>query len=240
MTTILLVPGAGLGGWAFTRIVPALRAAGHDVHPLTPTGTGDRAHLNGPGLDVSAWATDVVAHLKTEELAGVVLVGHSFGGAVVTAAAQRAADRIARLVFLEGVVPGDGESAFSTMGPEFERVIAELVDAHDGWSLPWFTDEQLDMYYGDHALTPDDLRWIRRHVTPQPIASLRERLSVGDPAAAALPRTFVRCTGTPGPPMVAPGTPGWDVAELDTGHWPMVTAPEQTAALLDAIARGAG
>ena len=233
---LVLVPGAGLGGWAFARITPALRAAGHDVHPITLTGTGDRAHLNGPHLDVSAWATDVVAHLETEELADVVLVGHSFGGVVATAVAERAAGRLARLVYLEGVVPGDGDSAFSVGGAEFEQVITALVEAHDGWSLPWFTDEQLGTYYGDHALTAADLRWIRRHVTAQPLATMREAVAVGDPAAAALPRTYVRCAGTPGPPLVAPGTAGWDHAELATGHWPMITAPDATAALLAAVA----
>jgi hypothetical protein len=63
---------------------------------------------------------------------------------------------------------------------------------------------------------------------------------VRDPAAAALPRTYVRCTGTPGTAEVEPDTPGWAWAELDTGHWPMVTAPRETAALIDAIARGGG
>jgi pimeloyl-ACP methyl ester carboxylesterase len=233
---LVLVAGAGLGGWAFARMTPALRAAGHDVHPVTLTGTGDRAHLNGPHLDLSAWVTDVVAHLETEELTDVVLVGHSFGGVVTTAVAERAAGRLARLVYLDAVVPADGDSAFSVGGAEFEQVITALVEAHDGWSLPWFTDEQLDTYYGDHALTAADLRWIRRHVTPQPVATLREAVVLREPAAAALPRTYVRCTGTPGPPMVAPGTPGWDDAELATGHWPMITAPEETAALLAAVA----
>jgi pimeloyl-ACP methyl ester carboxylesterase len=240
MSTIVLVPGAGLGGWAFSRIVPALRAAGHDVHPLTLTGTGDRAHLNAPEVDVSLWATDVVAHLEAEELTGVVLVGHSFGGVPATVAADRVPERIARLVYLEGVVPRDGDSGFGAAGPELEQVITALVDAHDGWSLPWFTDEQLDGYYGDHALTAEDLRWMRRHVTAQPIATWREAIRLGEPRAAALPRTYVTCTGTPAPPMVAPGTPGWDTAALETGHWPMVTAPQETAALLDAIAGGRG
>ena len=227
MSTIVLVPGAGLGGWVFSRIAPALRAAGHDVHPLTLTGTGDRAHLRTPEIDVSLWATDVLAHLEAEELGEVVLVGHSFGALPAMLAAARAPERIAHLVSLEGVPPVRGTSAFGAMGPEFEEVITGLVEAHDGWSLPWFTDEQLDTYYGDHGLTPGDLTWMRRHVTPQPIATLREVVTIGP--LDGMGRTYVSCDATPG---AGRAPEGWEHATLPTGHWPMVSAPAATAALL--------
>jgi len=89
MSTIALVPGSGLGAWAWSRVTPQSRAAGHDVHPLTLTGTGDRAHLVHPELDLSSWITDVVAHLDIEELEDVILVGHSFCGAVITGVAEQ-------------------------------------------------------------------------------------------------------------------------------------------------------
>jgi pimeloyl-ACP methyl ester carboxylesterase len=239
MSTIVLVPGAGLGAWAWNRITPSLRAAGHDVHPLTLTGSGDRAHLARPEVDLSLWVADVVAHLEAEELDDVVLVGHSFAGTVITGAAHRAPRRIRRLVYLDAMLPEDGRSVFEVVGPEMAGFFEALVAGHDGWSLPWLTDEQLDEYYGDHALTAGDLTWMRRHLTAQPIATYREALRLDDAQARALPRTYVRCTGTPGPERIAPGTPGWDTATLETGHWPMITAPSQTAALLDAIAGGA-
>lgn len=232
MSTIVLVSGAGLGGWAWSRVTPLLRAAGHDPQPITLTGTGDRAHLNDPGIDLSVWVTDVVAHLESEELERVVLVGHSFCGAVISGVAQRAGERIARLVYLDAQVPLDGESAFAAMGPEQAGFLEQLVDAHDGWSVPWFTDAQLDHFYGDHGLTADDLRWMRRHVTAQPIATYREALTLHD---TSLARTFVRCLRNPAPPAVAPDTPGWGSAELDAGHWPMITAARETADLLDAV-----
>jgi pimeloyl-ACP methyl ester carboxylesterase len=236
MSTIALVPGSGLGAWAWSRVTPQLRDAGHDVHPLTLTGTGDRAHLAHPKLDLSSWITDVVAHLDVEELEDVVLVGHSFCGAVITGVAERVPERLSRLVYLDAVVLDDGQSVFDQLGPELAGIFEAIAAGNDGWSLPWPADEQLDQYYGDHGLSGEDLTWIRRHVTTHPIGTYREQLAAGNATAAALPRTYVRCTATPTPPPVQQGADGWDWAELDTGHWPMITKPNETAALLDSIA----
>jgi pimeloyl-ACP methyl ester carboxylesterase len=237
MSTIALVPGSGLGAWAWSRVAPTLRAGGHDVHPLTLTGTGDRAHLANPDLDLSSWITDVVAHFDVEELEDVVLVGHSFSGAVITGVAQRVPERLSRLVYLDAVVLNSGQSVFDQLGPELASVFEGIAAGNDGWSLPWPADEQLDQYYGNHGLSNDDLAWIRRHVTNHPIGTYREQLATGNQAAAALPRTYIRCTATPTPPPVEQGADGWDWAELDAGHWPMITKPSETAALLGSIAR---
>ena len=234
MSALVLVPGAGLGGWVWSRVTPLLRAAGHDPRPVTLTGTGDRAHLNHSGIDLGAWITDVVAHLGTEELDDVTLVGHSFCGSVISGVAERAPERLARLVYFDAQVPNDGESAFAAMGRQQAGFLEQLAQTHDGWSLPWFTDEQLDLFYGDHGLSASDLDWMRRHVTPQPLATYQEALTLHDPA---VPRTFVRCTRTPSPPAIARDAPGWDWIELDAGHWPMVSAPRETAELLDGVVR---
>ena len=234
MSTIVLVPGAGLGAWVWLHVTPLLRATGYDPHPVTLTGTGDRAHLNHPGIDLGAWITDVVAHLETEELDDVTLVGHSFSGSVISGVAERAPERLAQLVYLDAQVPRDGESAFAAMGPQQAGFLEQLAHAHDGWSLPWFTDEQLDQFYGDHGLSASDLAWMRRHVTTQPLATYQEALTLHEPTVS---RTFVRCARTPAPPAIARDAPGWNWTELDAGHWPMVTAPRETAELLDVVVR---
>jgi pimeloyl-ACP methyl ester carboxylesterase len=239
MSTFVLVPGSCLGAWAWNRVTPLLRAAGHEVHPLTLTGFGDRAHLVTPQTDLATHVQDVVAVLETEELSDVVLVGHSYAGAVVGGAAERAAGRIARLVLLAGTLPVDGASLFDVAGPEFRTAIEKVAATRGGgWGVPFFSDEELDRYWGDHELTAEDLRWIRAHAAPQPLATFRSVQRIGDPAAAALPRTYVRCTHDPAPPPVLPGDAGWEHAELDTGHWPMVTRPAELTRLLGAIAEG--
>src|SRR5215203_2563285 len=101
MATYVLVAGAWLGGWAWRETAAGLRARGHDVHPVTLTGLGDRAHLASPEVDQDTHIADLVAVLTTEDLHDVILVGHSYAGITVTGAADRVPDRIAKVVYLD-------------------------------------------------------------------------------------------------------------------------------------------
>ena len=238
MPALVLVAGANLGAWAWERVTPHLVATGHTVHPLTLTGFGDRAHLSSPDVGLTTHAADIVAAIETADLHDVVLVAHSYAGAPATIAASRVADRIARTVYVGAVVPQAGRSLFDISPPLMEKMIQEVTDAEgDGWLIPMMNDEIIDFAFGDHGLTPDDRAWLRARGVGQPIACFREPVPEELGSAESLPRTFVVCAGDPGEPPVAPGTPGWDVRMLATGHWPMVTAPAELAALLDEEAR---
>jgi pimeloyl-ACP methyl ester carboxylesterase len=239
MTNIALVAGSCLGGWAWDRVTPRLRAAGHDVHPLTLTGFGDRAHLATPETNMSLHATDIAASLEVHDLHDVVLVGHSYASYAVTAAAERAPERIGRLVHVDAGRLQDGKSIFDTVPPFVREAMEAAVARNDGWRLPFLNDEELVTYYGpDHGLSAEDLKWIRSHTVGHPIECYREAVAIQDPRAAALPRTHVNCTLDPNPSPVSPDDPDTDYAELRSGHWPMFSIPEETAALLDRIARG--
>lgn len=120
------------------------------------------------------------------------------------------------------------------MGPEQADFLEQLAAAHDGWSLPWFTDDQLEQFYGDHGLTAEDLAWMRRHLTSQPLATYREALHLHD---HGVKRSYISCQRSPTAPAISAHTRGWDSATLDTGHWPLITAPGDTARLIDQIAR---
>lgn len=203
---------------------------------MTLTGQGDRAHLGTPDTGLDTHVQDVVALLETEELTGVVLVGHSYAGAVVGGVAGRVPERIARLVYLDAIVLEPGHSIFGD-APYLEEPMQASADAAgDGWRVPVVTDEELTACFGDHGMTADDRRWFRAHGVPQPIRVSRDVLP---PAALAerVARTYVRCTATPGESPVRPGQRGWDYAELPTGHWPMLTMPAELTALLDREAR---
>src|SRR3712207_1095869 len=109
MATYVLVHGAWHGGWCWKRVMPLLRAAGHDVFAPTLTGLGERSHLAGPDVGLETHVQDVLGVLAYEDLEGVILVGHSLAGSVITPVAERAPGRVAQLVYLDAAVPSDGE-----------------------------------------------------------------------------------------------------------------------------------
>lgn len=109
----VLVHGAWHGGWCWSRVAARLRAAGHAVHTPTLTGLGERRHLLSPQVNLDTHIADVVNLLECEELQNVVLVGHSYGGIVISGAADRARDRLRQLVFLDALLLDSGKSLFS-------------------------------------------------------------------------------------------------------------------------------
>ena len=239
MAKIVLVPGSWLGAWAWTDVTERLRTAGHEVHPLTLTGMGDRAHLGSPETDLDTHVQDVVAALEMQDLGDVILVGHSYAGVVVTLVADRARDRIRRLVYLAGLIPQDGVALIDANGPEVREILEQVVrDRGDGWKLPVQDDKELTTYWGDHGMTGDVLARFRSHVVGQPFGTYRQVVRVGQ-GAASLPRTYVNCTADVLQPPADDGEDGWQVVDLAAGHWPMFTRPAETAALLDRIAQQA-
>ncbi|UJP09065.1 alpha/beta hydrolase [Microbacterium sp. KUDC0406] len=114
MATFVLVPGAWHGSWAFEAVTPLLAAAGHTVHALTLTGLSpDHDDETAARANLDTHATDVVRVLEAADITEATLVGHSYGGMVITAAADRAAQRVSRLVHLDAYVPRDGDSCWS-------------------------------------------------------------------------------------------------------------------------------
>ena len=235
MATIVLVPGACLGGWAWARVTPLLEQAGHDVRPLTLTGLGpaDRC-ADGAAIDLSTHVADVVAALERDDLRDVVLVGHSFSGLAISGAAARVPERIARLVHLDATLPVDGVSAFAAAGPEFEQAIVAAAQAGgDPARVPWFDDATLDEYYPGNEISAADRAWVRAAAAGHPLATMREALTPAEPREP-LPRTYVTCARRLFPGPIGDDTHGWDHVTLDAGHWPMFTRPAETAAVIDA------
>ena len=233
MSTYVLVPGAWLGGWAWSDVPTELRARGQAVHPVTLTGLAERAAEMTSATDLSTHVRDVVAVFEDLDLHEVVLVGHSYAGAVIGGVAGRVADRIARLVYLAAVVLPGGASMFDLLGPEAaEGMEARAAAAGDPDRLPVPSDAELDLYYGAHGLDAGLLARFRAGATGHPIGTFREAASLTDPAAMTLPRTYIRPTAD-APVPIGPETPGWDYAEIQTGHWPMFTRPQAVADLLE-------
>jgi pimeloyl-ACP methyl ester carboxylesterase len=135
MATYVLVGGARLGGWCCKPIARRLRDQGHDDHPVTLTGLGERAHLAGPEVHLETHITDVVNLVGFEDLHDVLLLGHSYAGIVVTGAADRIPERIAQLVYLDSRPVLDGLAYLDTQPPEVRQHTEREVTTHgDGAS----------------------------------------------------------------------------------------------------------
>jgi pimeloyl-ACP methyl ester carboxylesterase len=157
MATYVLVHGGAHGGWCYRYVATILRSAGHDVHTPTLTGLGERAHLLDPGIDLDTHITDVVAVLHYEDLRDVILVGHSYGGMVITGVADRALDRISHLVYLDAATPVNGESLAELAAPLMNaaRRQARVVD---GVELVLYPGTEPLPNYG--VTDPDDIAWM--------------------------------------------------------------------------------
>ena len=243
MTTFVLVPGAWLGGWVWRDVAPRLRAAGHDVFTPTLTGLGERRHLAHPDVDLDTHVEDVLNVLELEGLHQVVLLGHSYAGMVITGVADRAPERLAHLVYLDAMVPQDGQSAFSEDPPQFRALVEEQARLKgDGWRWPLPDLEELRQYFNLDGIGEANERWLLTKSVAHPIKTFAQPLRLTNAAADAIPRTYIRCAADSDGPLPddvehARSDPGWGYHELVTGHWPMLSRPDELAALLLEIVR---
>ena len=232
MATFLLIHGAWFGGWIWKRVTPLLRAAGHEVLTPTLTGLGERAHLARPEVSLHTHVQDVLGVLAYEDVRGVVLVGWSYAGMVITAVAEQAADRLAHLVYLDASVPEDGQAALDLLDPATRAAREERVRTEgQGWQMLPPPVEQF-------GITAEaDARWVRPKLVAQPFRTYQEPVRLTNAAARALPRTYMYCTVGPWTSIFAPfarkaQAEGWRYRELATGHAAPVLEPQKLADLL--------
>jgi pimeloyl-ACP methyl ester carboxylesterase len=249
---VVLVPGACLGGWAWREVATALRALDHDVYPVTLTGLGERVHLASRDVDLDCHVTDVVNLLDYEELADVVLVGHSYAGAVITGVADRRPERLGAVVYLDTSPVPDGAAITGLQTPEQrERQRLEVAGTADGWRWPAPDYDTLASgAYGSVAgLEPSDLRLIRSRATAQPYATFTSPLRLTGSSndhvrrvavfgadggvSLALLRELIELRDSR---AAAFADADWELHELPTGHWAMFSLPGPLAELLHEIA----
>lgn len=223
--TFVVAHGAWSSGWGWKKMHPLMQARGHRLVTPSYTGLGERAHLAHPGIDLDTHITDVVNVLVFEDLRDVVLVGHSYGGMVATGVADRARDRIARLIYLDAFVPEHGQCLFDLSG----QGDAGRASAIDGWQVPPRPIPP--------DTPPDDIPWITARRLPQPIKTLEQPLMI-TAGPLTLPRSYILCTRSDTFRRYAEAArdAGWPVHEIDASHNPHITMPVELATLLDTIA----
>src|SRR5215216_4758677 len=236
MATYVLVGGAWQGGWCWQPVARSLRNGGHHAYPATLTGLGERAHLASPEVDLETHITDVVNLIGFEDLHEVVLLGHSYGGLVVTGAADRIPERISELVYLDTAPLPDGGSLIEKFPPELRKRTEEQVEEFgEGWKFPIPPQEELANMASLQGVDEDHLRLLYSRATPQPFGTYTQPLRLKNPAREELPKLGILCSFSLDQvrEMIASGQPlfrelegpEWRFVELPTGHYPMFSRP---------------
>jgi pimeloyl-ACP methyl ester carboxylesterase len=229
MATFVVAHGAWSAGWAWKKMHPLMAERGHRLVTPTLTGVGERSHLARPEIDLETHIADIVAVLEFEDLEGVNLIGHSYGGMVATGVADRARRRVAQLIYIDAFAPRDGESVRGLTPP---AVIAGRQAGADGWRIP------------PGPMPPDtpdeDRAWSEPRRMPQPVKTFEQALTLRN-GPLSLPRHYIYCMRHSPDDRFRPfyeraRREGWCTYELDASHNPHITTPAALADLLDRIA----
>lgn len=205
MTTYVLIPGMCHGAWCFDDLATALRTEGHRVLALTLTGVAERAHLLRGGVNLETHITDALAAIDADAAGddGLILVGHSYGGMVITGVADRIPQQVDTLVYLDAVVPHDGEACWDLVNDEERQWYVKVDDTGFGVPpLPFF----------DHRATSHPLATVLQPLRLQcDLGRFRQRLFVYAldwPGESPLQQSYDRVRDDP----------NWVTHELDGRH----------------------
>jgi pimeloyl-ACP methyl ester carboxylesterase len=237
VATYVLVHGGGHGGWCYQRVARILRANGHLVYTPTLSGLGERSGLLTDSIDLALHTDDIAAVMHYEDLRDVILVGHSYGGMVITGAADKATDRVGKMVFLDAATPRNGQSLVDVAGPVINAVrpMGEVVD---GIELVLLPAPEAGLLYG--VTDPDDLAWMAERLTGHPWICFEQPLALQNQDALwAIPQYHIICSSTLATrdkSLMEQARAEGRLWEIDTGHDLMITEPARTADALLQVA----
>lgn len=220
----LFVHGAWDGGWDYAKVDSILKTKGDIVYRPTLTGLGERIHLSNANVNLSTYIADVVNVIKFENLHNIILVGHSYGGMVISGVAEQIPDRISQLVYLDAMVPNDGESAQAVCGDLWSNLIA-----------PNIQDSVVLYPFGTTKSTPPT-------DAPQPLKTFTEPLKISNPLVKKIPTAFILMTKN-GKSDSATDKMGvdrararnWKVYTFEGGHYSMREQPENLVKKLELV-----
>ena len=235
MATYLICHGAWSGGWSWKTMRSLLRAAGHDVFTPTYTGLGERAHLAHPMVDLQTHIQDVLAVIEYEDLREFILVGHSYGGMVVTGVADAVPDAIRSLVYLDAFVPENGQSCFSLIPAQAPRPDRPPIPAAEDYLTPPLPPSAF-------GVSAEVAAMMERKVSPQPTACFTEPLKLKGGIDRIKRKTYIYCN-VPAPTTFTPfyekvrDRPGWTAHTLPCTHLVQLDMPDELTQLLLAEVR---
>jgi pimeloyl-ACP methyl ester carboxylesterase len=232
MSAFVCCHGAWGGGWGWTRVAALLRAAGHEVFTPTYTGQGERSHLLSPDVDLATHVLDVRNLIKYERLDEFVLVGHSYGGMVVTGVADAEWRKISRLVYLDAFLPRAGQSLNDLTPPDRAKAVLEVARIRgDGYKVP----------RPEGSISPtlpdEDRAWIESLSGPQPLKTMTQPVAGDNNHLKIEDKIYVLCTQNNNTPFYkfaewTRSQPDWKTIELPTHHHLLQSMPRETADIL--------
>jgi pimeloyl-ACP methyl ester carboxylesterase len=234
VATFVLVHGAWHGAWCWTRVADRLLAKGHAIVAPTLTGLCERSHLLSPAVDLQTHVLDIVNTVKWLELNDIVLVGHSYGGMVVSGAAEALKDRISAIVLVDAFLPSDGQSVFDLQSSAARDAILAAVG--DGkTTLPPRPSALFNVNAADQA-------WVDAQCTAQPIQAFLQPVALTGARDRIARRTYIRAADYPSEAfdrgLSSARAQGWRTITLAGGHDLMLDSPQQLTALLEETAGG--
>jgi pimeloyl-ACP methyl ester carboxylesterase len=232
--TIVLVHGAWHGGWCYRRVAELLRGSGHRVFTPTLTGLGERSHLLTRSINLSTHIADIANMIRWENLRQIVLVGHSYGGMVVTGVADAMSDKVSALVYLDAFLPTAGKSFHDILPTEVAEAQVHGARASNGLSVPPIPAAAFNV-------NEEDRLWVDSLCTPHPLATLTQPIELTGSHARIANKSYVLATKNPIPlfqdfARSMGSEPSCISYELPCGHDVMIDLPKETAAIIEKAA----
>jgi pimeloyl-ACP methyl ester carboxylesterase len=231
--SFVLVHGAWHGGWCWRRVADRLARRGHKVYAPSLTGLGDRAHLIGTRPTVTTHIDDIANIIRFEDLQRVILVGHSYGGIVISGVAEKVQPQIASIVFLDAFVPPNGATIMNLSRQGLRDAVNAAIKRGDLGIPParaaYFNVNEKDQAYVD------------RKCTPQPIGTYNDPVKLTGARERIAKKTYIRTKGfnSVGFDAIAArlrSDPTWTVHDMPCGHDAMIDMPDRLTELLLATA----
>jgi pimeloyl-ACP methyl ester carboxylesterase len=232
-STFVLVHGAWHGGWCWRRVSDLLEKKGHKVFTPTMTGLGERSHLVNANVNLATHITDIVNVIKWEGLSNIVLVGHSYGGVIVSGVAEQVQPAIASIVFLDAFVPDDGARLADSSSQPVREAIAAATQRGETTLKP--------VPAAVFRVNEKDRAWVDAMCTPPPIVTLNEKVTLTGARERIAKKAYIRAKGYPSIPFDSAqakvaSNPGWRVYEMPCGHDAMVDMPDRLTEILLEVA----
>jgi pimeloyl-ACP methyl ester carboxylesterase len=232
--TIVLVHGAWHGGWCYRRVADLLRGGGHRVYTPTLTGLGERSHLLARSINLSTHIADIANMIRWEDIRQIILVGHSYGGLVVTGVADAMPDRVAAIVYLDAFLPTAGHSFHDILPAEVAKAQVESANASNGLSVPPIPAAAFNVNEADRS-------WVDSLCTPHPLGTLTEPIALTGNHTRIARLSYVLATKNPiqlfqGFARAMRNERSCISHELPCGHDVMIDLPKETAAIIEEAA----